>query len=180
MSNNTNYLARTGVFRGKAVSWGAKTISEDRTLLVVWFDVHSIFKFGEWESLVPARVKGEFFLTKKTGAPDEKVFAMLCERLGWTGTFSELEEGPPLDVEQMLGVESSESKGKTYYSAKWIDSIDADPEAERGFGKVDLKALDAAHGNTFAEIAKKFGKPAKAQADRKQRIEETPVEDIPF
>jgi hypothetical protein len=150
----TTYFQREGWFRARPVAWHAKQIPTGSVAICVGFEVVADLHGTRIDGR--QRVQGDFFVTKSTGAPNQKVAQLLCDCAGWGGTFAELSEVPPLDAEIEVEVEAREHKGKLYYQAKWMRPIGGDSEG--GGGSVDLAKLDAKHG---AEIRKAIKLPKR-------------------
>lgn len=167
-----------GTFRGKATGWQVKQIPSGQVAITVMFEVDKQRVGDEVKSCAPAFVKGDFFVTKKTGSPNDAIAEMLCRCLGWGGTFAEITETPPLDAEVEIDVEAKQWKDRTFYEARWIrmpgEAAKAGGPAPLGYG--EAKALDKKMGAGFADIAK------KAKSDATKRVERTTEDygDIPF
>jgi hypothetical protein len=175
-----NYFRHQGRFRGKPVSWRAKTIPNGAVAVSVTVEITADDQ-GNYCDGVGGQVVGDFFVLKATGAANEKVCEMLCTTVGWGGTMAELAETPPLDAEIEVRVEPRDHNGKTYYDAKWLSPIGGRSKADAA--PVDLPSLDAKHGAALAAFRKGGAKPrpAAAQKPAKPAQEATPdYGDIPF
>lgn len=160
-------INRAGTFKGIATGWTVRKTSNGSVVIRVEFEAQAIRDGEAWRAGPPASVRGDFFMLKKTGAPNEKVAAMLCETLGWGGTFTEISETPPLDAVIQFDVESRDYNGKTYFEAKWIrQENDHGKRTEEGVDAVEVVALDKKHADDFKAIASKHRKaPQGGDAD---------------
>jgi hypothetical protein len=182
-----NYFRSEGRFRGRPVSWRAKTIPSGAVAVSVTVEI-TADDAGNYCDGVGGQVVGDFFVVKATGAPNEKVCAMLCDTVGWGGTMAELAETPPLDAEIEVEVEARDYKGKTYHQIRWLSPIGGRSKADAS--PVDLPSLDAKHGAALAAFRRKDGakprpapapKPAaKPQQQQQQQQAEPDYGDIPF
>lgn len=171
-------LQSEGTFRGKATGWQVKQIPSGTVAITVSFEVDTQKTGDDVQKVQPAFVKGDFFVTKKTGAPNEAIAEMLCRCLGWGGTFAEITETPPLDAEVEIDVEAKQWKDRTFYEARWVrmpgEAAKTGGPAPLGYG--EAKSLDQKLGAAFAGIAKK----AKAEAPKKVERPTEDYGDIPF
>lgn len=167
-----------GTFRGKATGWQVKQIPSGTVAITVQFEVTAQKVGDDVQKVAPAAVRGDFFVTKKTGAPNEAVAGMLCRCLGWGGTFAEITETPPLDAEVEIDVEAKQWKDRTFYEARWVrmpgEAAKSGAPAPLDYGAA--KSLDQKFGAAFAKVAKEAKKSQPQRAER-------PAEDygdVPF
>ena len=169
-------LQSAGTFRGKPTGWQVKQIPSGSVAITVEFEVGSQKEGDNWKAITPAFVKGDFFVAKQTGAPNEKVVAMLGRYLGWGGTFAEITETPPLDAVVEVDVEEKPWKDRTFFEVRWIrqpgEAAKAATPAALDYGAA--KSLDQKFGAAFAKVAKK----AKAEATKAEPPQD--FGDIPF
>lgn len=155
-------LQSAGTFRGKPTGWQVKQIPSGQVAITVMFEVDQVKAGEEVKKIVPASVRGDFFVTKKTGAPNDAIAEMLCRCLGWGGTFAEITETPPLDAEVEIDVEAKQWKDRTFHEARWVrmpgEAAKSGAPAPLDYGAA--KSLDQKFGAAFAKVAKK----AKAEA----------------
>ncbi len=131
----------------------------------------------KWAPIPGGRAtRGEWFLVKKTGHPNEKVVQMLCVHLGWSGDLRQIHGTPPQDGLVQVRVKSSEWNGKTYFNADWVLAADANPMATAAAGPAAPDQVDVAmqkHGKAFLAAAAKF-------ANAKPQASAAVGDDIPF
>lgn len=163
-------IQREGTFKGRAVSWVLRKTPKGAYKIVVEFLADAIRNGETWSAGPAAKVFGDFFPLKATGAPNEKVAAMLCETLGWGGTFAELLESPPLDAVVQFDVEGREYNGKTYYSVKWV-------RQEGDDGRRQEEEIDA---TTVVNLDKKHAADLKAIASKHRKEPQGGTDGIPF
>lgn len=165
-------LNRRGDFKGKPIGWSIKMLPSGTPIIVAEFEVSKELRDGTWDRCDPCVVRGDFFIFKKTGAPNDKVVEMLCRTLGWCGQFAQIHNEAPPDVDLELEVDGRDYKGKTYYSVNWI----------RHEGEAAKNAPITE--DAVAQMDAKFGKALKAVAAKvKSQTDEKPAEergDIPF
>lgn len=155
------FLDREGLFRGTAVEWRIKTLPSGDPIVSVSFEVDAVRDGDDWTILPEKRsVGGDFFVVKKTGAPNDKIVEMLASQLGWGGLFSEVVGSPPIKGPFALEVQGRDYKGKTYFSVNWVKSAEA-----KVAPPVNVDDLD----KRFADVRKVASKSKAA-----------PTEDIPF
>lgn len=163
-------LAREGIYKGRAIGWAVRKLPTGSIAIRVEFEVHQRMEpDGSWKPGPAASVAGDFFVIKQTGQPNETVASMLCETIGWGGTFAETTETLPLDAVVQIEVEGRDWKGKTYFDAKWIRQ-ENDAGKKRSAGNEDLDAvavvnLDKKHAADLRAIAAKAKKPAATNPD---------------
>ena len=104
-------LAREGIYKGRAIGWGVKKLASGSIAIRVEFEVFQRREGDEWRQGPAATVAGDFFVIKQTGQPNETVASVLCETIGWGGTFAETTETPPLDAVVQIEVEGRDWKG---------------------------------------------------------------------
>lgn len=167
------FLDRPGLFKAYALEWAVKTLPSGTPLVSVVFEVFEVFEDETWKATESRQVKGDFFTVKKTGAPNEKVVQMLCERLGWDGTFYQVHGTPPDEGPFQVEVDGRDSGGKTYYQANWIRPENAEPRGAT-LSPERLASLDKEFGADIAKLAKSF---TKKQPDATPT---TDYGDIPF
>jgi len=161
-------IAREGTFKARPTAWSVRRLNNGNVCIRVEFEAFAIRSDGgKWAEGPPRSVRGDFFPLKKTGAPNEKIAAMLCNTLGWGGTFTEITETPPLDAVVQIDVEGRDYNGKTYFDVKWVRAEGDDGrKPEESLGAVEVVALDKKHGADLKAIASKVKKaPAKAAED---------------
>jgi hypothetical protein len=159
-----NRLQKDGTYKGRAVAWSVRKLSTGSVAIRVEFEVFERRDAdGAWRKGQSALVVGDFFVLKQTGAANEKIAAMLCETIGWGGTFTETTETPPLDAIVQVDVESRQYNGKDYFDAKWIRQENDDRKAKKGdepLGAVAVVELDKKHAAELKAIAAKAKKAA--------------------
>lgn len=152
-------ITRAGTFKGRPTAWSVRKLTNGNVCIRVELEVFAIRDGDKWVQGPSRSVRGDFFPLKKTGAPNEKVAQMLCETLGWGGTFAEITETPPLDAVVQVDVDGRDYNGKTYFDAKWVRAESDDgKKPEQALGAVEVVALDQKHGadlRAFAQKAKK-------------------------
>lgn len=155
---------RSGTFKATATEWSVRTIATGAPIITVFFECFAVLEGDEWESIEPRTVKGDFFVLKKTGAPNEKVAEMLCLYVGWGGSFAEVVGSPPSgDIPMQIDVEGRDYKNKTYYQASWIRAVDAPPRGGGSITHDEASDLDAKFGKSLGSIAKKVATTKPAQ-----------------
>ncbi len=160
-------LDREGTYKGRAVAWSVRRISTGSVAIRVEFEVYERrADDGTWrKGSSPARVHGDFFVLKKTGAPNEKIAAMLNETIAWGGTFAETSETPPLDAIVQVDVEGREYNGKRYHNASWIrqENDDRKAKADEALDASAVVALDKKHGAALREALPAKRPPAAGE-----------------
>lgn len=163
-----------GMFRGEVVGWACKTLPSGDPVVSVRIEIDAVLAGGDWERLGERRsCQGDFFVVKKTGAPNEKVVEMLCTVLGWGGSFAELAYPPPR-TQVAVEIVDRDYKGKTYYQANWLRHPDSAMPARQP----DALELDAKHAD-LRQLAGKFRKAAQ-EAPPKPAPASVGEDDIPF
>jgi hypothetical protein len=160
------YVEREATYKGRPIEWNVRVLDSGSPLVCVLFECHEVLDAGEWVEVKPPRmVRGEFFVLKQTGSPNEKIVEMLCVHLGWGGSLAEVTGAPPMEGAVQLVVESRPHNGKTYFQVKWINAEDDKPRGVVETASHDkLAALDAKFGKSLGSLAAKFAKSAKAKA----------------
>jgi hypothetical protein len=165
------HINRGGTFKGAPIAWSIKMLPSDTPIVVVEFEVSKELRDGAWQACDRCVAKGDFFVFKKTGAPNDKIVEMLCRTLGWCGQFAQIQNEMPPDLELELEVEGRDYKGKTFYSVNWI----------RHEGEAAKDAPITA--DAVAKLDAKFGKSLRSVAEKvKPNNVEPPVDasSIPF
>lgn len=165
------FLSRKGDFKGNPIGWSLKMLPSGTPIVVVEFEVSKELRDGAWLSCDHCVVKGDFFVFKKTGAPNDKIVEMLCRTLGWGGEFLQIQNEQPPDVELQLEVDGRDYNGKTFYSVNWI--------RHEGEAAKDAPVTP----DEVAKMDAKFGKALKAVTAKVKPKTEAPPDDmrnIPF
>lgn len=159
-------IDRAGFFRARAMEWTLRKLPSGDPIIRVTFECDAVKDGQDWRPITPGVVNGDWFVVKRTGAPNEKVVEMLCVQLGWGGSFTEVVGSPPNGEPLQIEVDGREHNGKTYYQAQWIKPLGAG-----GAGDMDpVEAVELDKKLNLAGMAKKFARPSKAQ----------PSSDVPF
>lgn len=160
-------ITRPGTFKARPTAWSVRRLSNGNVCIRVEFEAFAIRDGEKWVAGPARSVRGDFFPLAKKGGPNEKVAAMLCNTVGWGGTFTEITETPPMDSVVQIDVEGRDYNGKTYFDVKWVRAEGDDgKKPEESLGAVEVVALDKKHGADLKAIASKVKKaPAKAVED---------------
>lgn len=156
-------ITRDGTFKARPTAWSVRKLSTGNVCIRVEFEAFAIRAGDKWADGPARSVRGDFFPLKKTGAPNEKIAAMLCNTIGWGGTFAEITETPPLDAVVQIDVEGRDYNGKTYFDVSWVRAENDDgKKPEESLGAVEVVALDKKHGADLRAFAQKAKKAAPA------------------
>jgi hypothetical protein len=176
----SRYLDIAGTFKAKPTEWSVKQIPNGNVAISVVFETLEMRDGDAWKPTDRRTVRGDFFTLKQTGAPNEKVVAMLCQTLGWGGSFEQVHREQPFDVTVQIDVEERTYNGKSYFDAKWIRAEDAEPRGA-AMSPDDVAALDKRHAEGLKAIAAKVKREQpKPQDEDKPAGEPTDYGDIPF
>lgn len=156
-------ITRPGTFKARPTAWSVRRLPNGNVCIRVEFEAFAIRDGEKWVAGPARSVRGDFFPLKKTGAPNEKVAAMLCNTVGWGGTFTEITETPPMDSVVQIDVEGRDYNGKTYFDVKWVRAESDDGKrGDDALGAVEVVALDKKHGADLRAFAQKAKRAAPA------------------
>lgn len=163
------FLERPGLFRAVPIDWSVQELPSGDPIVRVNFECREVYENETWREMADRRmVRGDFFVLKKTGAPNDGVVSSLVKHLGWTGAFAQILDNvsPPKTDPVQVEVEAREFKGKTYCQVKWINDVSAKPKGA-GIGHSEVRNLDKRFGGDLQKLAKKFSaaKPAEESRD---------------
>ncbi|MFY9341120.1 MAG: hypothetical protein WAT39_01435 [Planctomycetota bacterium] len=161
-------LDRPGTFKARAFEWSVQSLPSGDPLIRVLFKCEIERDGEDWPTMIEPRVvRGDFFLVKKTGTPNEAVVEMLCKHLDWHGTFEELATRQPHDGLVQVEVEANDYKGKTYFQVRWLRGENEDRGG--GVSAEKVAELDKRLGGEMKALAKKFAPAADPVAAKKER-----------
>ena len=154
-------LEQEGTFKARAFDWNVRAFPSGSVAVVIQFEVVAEKTAAGWVdcSLTeePRSVVGNFFVTLRTGAANEKQVENLCVVMGWGGSVRNL--GPvPTHIVQVV-VEAETYKEKKYWKVKWLneENRNADKQAKAPSG-TELDRLDEALAAVAAKFQKKLPK----------------------
>lgn len=152
----TNYLDREGIFKARPVSWVVKTFPNSRSVAIaIDFVVTAQLDGSEWQdwsAYDEVRVRGDYFVVKKTGEPNLVTIQQLAESMGWGGSLGQVHgESPPLVIVQ-IQVKEEVYNGKSFFKACWMNPGDYVPTGG-GADEDAVKQLDAQFGSLLRAAA---------------------------
>lgn len=160
-------MDRDGTFRARPLTWGLIEVdSGAKAIAIEWLITAALLPSGDWQDWTgfsPGTIaKGNHWIVKKDGTPNEETVRQIVVALGWNGTFDDLMDAPP-PVEAQVQVESDTYKGKTRHVVAWVNPRDHTPTMK----KADVRAIAGAKAQyepMIRALAATFKRPATAGA----------------
>ena len=184
-------LEQEGTFRGPIVDFGVNAADSGAKAVSLTVSIEDIYHEGVWVDWreYAMEVKGDIWIIKKDGLPNERQVRALAEYAGWDGSFVSLANGTWQPTPVQVQVQGDEYKGQTKFRIAWVNAYDSTPGGGGNVTPDAAKALEAQYGSQMRAIASSAkrsqapppaGGPTKPVAKPKTPVVVvTPKEDLP-
>lgn len=149
-------IDRTGTFRGQISSYELREYQSKAVAVAVSADIHEAWneETQEWEDWrqYDVEAKGDLFVIKKNGSPNQSQVEALIQYAGWNGDLESVAGDAWKPTPCQFDVQESEYKDVVTFRIAWINSYDRHPSA----GGVDAgraKELQSLFGPKLRAVA---------------------------
>jgi hypothetical protein len=179
-------LDREGIFKALPQSWKVKQFDSSTAVAIeIEFAILAQLDGSEWvdwSNYEEHRVRGDFWVVKKTGQANIKTVEALRDAIGWNGSLKGIVGTKPPECVVQVTVKAEDYNGKTFYKAAFINPGDYQPGSE-GADASEVDQLEARFGSLLRAAAgpmkAKAPAPKPAPAPVKQEVQD-PNDAIPF